>query len=261
MAVALANIDAMASGALSVSKAITSDLKPKLKIVKTKEADTRAKKATYNAKMTAYNAALADVTAAGKSTKSAITARNKACDGADLKYKKFEGKSYKVPVSEEKPAPAPSPSPPAGPIKDVKGSSLKSGSCFGQCPTNSMGGMSKSCVGKAFNHAGNKYTFKVPSAGTYKVAVKWGDSSYSDKTYLRWDAEPTKGSNLKSVEGSKKKGCSASACGYGKGNGDKNSKMTYSASLSAGTHTLYIGSIKDGNYYTVPWCDITLIGA
>lgn len=104
MAVALANIDAMASSALSVSKAITSDLKPKLKIVKTKEADTRAKKATYNAKMTAYNAALADVTAAGKSTKSAITARNKACDGADLKYKKFEGKSYKVPVSEEKPA-------------------------------------------------------------------------------------------------------------------------------------------------------------
>jgi len=149
-----------------------------------------------------------------------------------------------------------------GPIKDVKGSSLKSGYCFGQCPTNSMGGMSKSCVGKAFNHAGNKYNFKVASAGTYKVAVKWGDSTYSDKTYLRWDAEPTKGSNLKSVEGTKMSGgCSASACGNGKGNGDKNRKMTYSASLSAGTHTLYIGSIKDGNYFTVPWCDITLIGA
>jgi len=102
MAAALANIDAMASSALSVSKAITSDLKPKLKIVKTKEADTRAKKAAYNAKMTVYNAALADVTAAGKATKTAITARNKACDGSDLKYKEFEGKSYKVPESKKK---------------------------------------------------------------------------------------------------------------------------------------------------------------
>ena len=425
-AAALAKLDAMVTDSKTVGNAIDADLKPKLKIVKTMEADVRAKKLAYNGAMHAYNTKLAAVKEASTGLKSTISTRNEKCKGADLKFKAFEGKGYKgvtpppaspppgapppgspPPPSNPPPgAPPPSSPPPAkslmkpgsvvpasaitvsgymakgaegsyhqgqgtqykggivfkspidlysfdavglyaktysqngacnaitlaaystsgaqiwssgsldlsktqwtswknvkvgkagvkqlkiiakntsgkpgwcwpsfknfkvgsggsggGPIKDVKGSSLKSGSCFGQCPTNSYSGQvgsTKSCVGKNYNHAGNKYTFKVPSAGTYKVAVKWGDSTWADKTYLRWDAEPTKGSNLKSVEGSKKKGCSASACGYGKGNGDKNSKMTYSASLSAGTHTLYIGSIKDGNYYTVPWCDITLIGA
>jgi len=94
---AIGKLDAMIATSSSIGNSIETDLKPKLKIVKTKEKDVRAKKAAYNKAMSAYNAALAAVTAAGDGIQSKITIRNKKCKGADLKYAAFEGKKYVVP--------------------------------------------------------------------------------------------------------------------------------------------------------------------
>jgi len=126
-------------------------------------------------------------------------------------------------------------------------------STFGTPPVQ-YGTQASSCAGNSMDESGNVYTFNLPTTSAYDVIVTWGDSAFSDKSYVQWDQKPSTTSFLTAVEGSN---TLSSATGAGTGGGDKNQVRTYQvASLTAGSHSLYIGSVSDGNYYSVPWCRI-----
>lgn len=89
------------------------------------------------------------------------------------------------------------------------------------------------------------YTVTLPEAGNYEVTVQWGTSSWADKSYVQCDTQGSTGSYIMLATDS-----------------NDNQEMTSSSKwLSAGSHSLYIGSASDGNYYTQPWCGITIAKA
>lgn len=95
-------------------------------------------------------------------------------------------------------------------------------------------------IGMAHDVAGAKYDITIPATGLVSVSVQWGISGASDKSYLQWDRAPTASDNILVV-----------------GEESNNQLKTSSpVSLSAGSHTLWLGSAADGNYYTLPWCKI-----
>ena len=146
------------------------------------------------------------------------------------------------------------PSPPAFSI-DMNGwTNLGPGSAYN---TGSFGtppvADAANCASQPANEAGFIYTFNLPTARSYDVIVTFGTNAYGVKTYLQWDQQPTTtGANyLTALEGT--------SAGYSAGTGDKSMVRTFRATVGAGSHTLYIGSIPDGNSYMLPWCQIQVL--
>ena len=145
------------------------------------------------------------------------------------------------------PPPAvPSPPPPAQTTTFILNVLSPSGSwgggitSFGTCPTGGSG------TGKATDSAGAIYNVQIEASGSYIVDVQFGDSQYNDKTYGKWNVQPTSVSyDL--------------FAGGGSGGGNENQKLSSSpVYLNAGLNTWQIGSGTDGGYYTHPWCSITV---
>ena len=109
------------------------------------------------------------------------------------------------------------------------------------------------CAQQPSNVGGFIYTFNLPTTRSYDVIVTFGTSNFGVKTYLQWDQQPTTtGANyLTALEGT--------SAGYSAGTGDKSMVRTFRATVGAGTHTLYIGSVSDGNSYMLPFCQIQVI--
>ena len=109
---------------------------------------------------------------------------------------------------------------------------------FKSCPAGVHGGVG---VGNAKNCAVAAYAVHVP-VGVKEVTVKiqWGHSSWSDKSYMAFDSTPTPSSQMA-------------------GDDDSNKLKEYKfGAMEAGEHTFMIGTIDDGNYYTLPWCSIEI---
>ena len=107
---------------------------------------------------------------------------------------------------------------------------------YGSCPTGGSG------VGKNNDRGGARYTVTIATAGSYVMDVQFGSSTWSDKSYGRWDAE-----------------ASSSTYDLYAGESQNNALVSSTArTLTAGTHYFYLGSATDGNYYTLPWCSLTL---
>lgn len=148
------------------------------------------------------------------------------------------------PLPPTPPSPPPPPSPPRPVVISVNidsGASYGAGyGAFGTCPA---GGSAR---GKNNDQAGAIYTVNIQGGGTFIVEVQFGDSSYNDKTYGRWDAQPTSSSYHLFAGG-------------GSGGNNENQMIRSSPQfLSAGTHKWYMGSANDGGYYTHPWCSINI---
>jgi hypothetical protein len=111
------------------------------------------------------------------------------------------------------------------------------------------------CASKDANVAGFIYTFNLPTFRSYDVIVTFGTSSGGPKTYLQWDQMPTNanGGYLASLEDPSTQHSSSA------GMSDKSMVRTFRATVGAGTHTLYIGSVSDGNSYMLPFCQIQVI--
>lgn len=150
-----------------------------------------------------------------------------------------------------------SPPPPPAPLFyiDMNGDSqLGSGSTYQAAFVGTTPSSISGCVGATTDHAVFRYDFTLPSAGAYDVVITWGTSTYADRTYVSWDTAPTSATSTSNyiVGATTSSGCTASAC-----DADEGSTITYtSPSMTAGTHSLFIGSTPDGNYYAVPWCRV-----
>ena len=95
------------------------------------------------------------------------------------------------------------------------------------------------------------YTFNLPTTRSYDVIVTFGTNAAGVKTYLQWDQTPTTTSYSSALEGTS---TTSSA-----GSSDKSMVRTFRATVGAGSHTLHIGSVSDGNSYMLPFCQIQVI--
>jgi len=135
------------------------------------------------------------------------------------------------------PPPTPAVSPisiPVGAFDQTSGGAVSTS--FGTCPGGGQG------TGYARDKALARYVVTLPVKGSYVMEVQFGHSGHMDKTYARWDAEPTTANyDLFAGETATNKLLTSEA-----------------TTLDAGTHAFWIGSSPDGNWYTLPWCALTV---
>ena len=114
---------------------------------------------------------------------------------------------------------------------------------YGTAPTSNF--HSSGCVGASADVAGAVYDVIIPRDGNYIVTVRWGYATYYQISYVQWDSQGTSDSYI----------LWASDILEGEPHQVMSSAPVY---LSAGSHSLYIGSNSDGGHYTTPWCDIVV---
>ena len=98
------------------------------------------------------------------------------------------------------------------------------------------------CVGSHTAVAGAVYDVIISTAGYYMITVDWGYQSYADKSYVQWNSIGTRLSHIIVAT-------------------DDNENQQQSSSpiyLSAGSHSLHIGTVIEDAYFTVPWCNIAI---
>jgi len=160
---------------------------------------------------------------------------------------------YPPPVSPVPlPPPSPSPPPPSPVFSTISHSGYGSSYYSSYCGSAPSSGGGSNCMGRATDYSQAIYSYTMP-AGSYNLAVRYGSWSWSDKTYIKWDGCASTASHLKQSSGGSSS-CSASAC-----DSESYKTVNYRFTLTTGgTHKLHIGSANDGNYYTMPWCTITI---